>query len=121
ELEVGDALAARLTTRPLQDATFAAQVEADGALAAVELVFTSDDGTAITFLTAYEFTAEDYDGLTRPDMPPPYGDEVIRADGRVLSLAGPFDVPFDPGSPDGEDWSKLYEVTRDPGSYLATG
>lgn len=116
-LEVPESLGARLSTRVLQDTTFAAQAEADGALAAVELVFTADDGTESTFLVAYEFPDHVYDALQEPDAPPPYGDEIIRRDGRVLSVAGPFDMPFDPTSADGQAWAALFPLTRDLTSY----
>ena len=116
-LEVPEGLAARLATRPLRDASFAAQAEADGALAAVELVFTADDGTAITFLVAYEFPDEVFDGLRSPDAPPPYGAEILRRDGRVLSVAGPFDLPFEPTTDDAAAWGALYPISRDPTSY----
>ena len=116
-LEVPESLGARLSTRVLQDTTFAAQAAADGALAAVELVFTADDGTESTFLVAYEFPDHVYDALQAPDAPPPYGDEIIRRDGRVLSVAGPFDIPFDPTSADGQAWAALFPLTRDLTSY----
>ena len=32
--------------------------------------------------------------------PPPYGAEILRRDGRVLSVAGPFDLPFEPTTDD---------------------
>ena len=69
-------------------------------LTKVELVFTADDGTESTFLVAYEFPDHVYDALQEPDAPPPYGAEILRRDGRVLSVAGPFDLPFEPTTDD---------------------
>lgn len=120
-LEVPASLGERLSTRPLQDEAFAAQAQADGALGAVELVFAADDGTAITFLVAYGFSDDDYDRLQVPDAPPPYGDEIARRDGIVLSVAGPFDMPFDPTTPDAQAWSSLFPITRDSSAYRLEG
>jgi hypothetical protein len=47
-----------------------------------------------------------------------YGTEVARADGYVLSVAGPQDSIYDPESQDGKNIGLLYEALYDPESYM---
>ena len=44
-------------------------------------------------------------------------EEILRRDGRVLSVAGPFDLPFEPMTVDADAWGALYPISRDPTSY----
>lgn len=114
-------LAPRLEAGPLSDAAFAAEAAAAGAAASAELTYAAADGVRITLLTAYWFPEDRFDAAQIPDAPPPWGTEVIRADGWVLSVWGLLDMPFEPGSDDALAIERLYPLTYEPSSYRPAG
>lgn len=111
-------LASRLSVGPLTDGSFRAEVEAAGATAAVEVSFTTDDGTVIGYMTAYLFPEDAFDAAQVPDAPPPYGVEVIREGGEVLSVWGPLDMPFPTDSADAAAWAALHELISLSETYV---
>lgn len=119
ELLVPGDIADRLTVTSLEDQAFLDEVLSAGATAAVEVRFAPSEGDPITYMTAYLFPEAAFDAAQRPDSPPPYGVEVRREGGNVLSVRGPFDMPFDPDSEDGRAWSALFSVIGSPDSYRA--
>lgn len=119
-MEIPAGVAARLTTGPI-DGPFADQVREAGALASTSLFYTPlEQGSKVIFLTAYWFPAEKFDALQSPDQPPLFGSEVLRNDGKVLSVAGPVDAIFAPDTPDGQNLTSLYGVIYLPETYRAS-
>ena len=80
-----------------------------GAVAAATIYYIPGSGQASIFMTAYYFPAEAFDAAQNPQEPPPFGQPVIRSQGHVLSIAGPTDMMFDPGSEDGRNITTLYD------------
>lgn len=101
-------IAAHLSTGPLTG-EWAKQVKASGARAATTVYFQPDTGQRTILFTAYYFDAKAWDAAQKPDEPPPFGQPVFRGDGRVLSVAGPHDTIYDPGTPDGQSVIRLIE------------
>lgn len=117
-LQVPPEILPRLATGPVEG-PFGAQVAADGATAATTVYYQPDEGQRVIFMTAYWFPEEKFDGLQAPDQPPLFGWEVLRADGHVLSVAGPVDAIFAPDTPDGRNLIALYGIINLPGTYRA--
>jgi len=65
----------------------------------------------------YYFPAATFDALKNPNEPPAYGQEVIRKNGMVFSIAGPQDSIFDPNTQDGKNISTLYATITKPETY----
>lgn len=109
----------RLTTGPIKG-PFGDQVRAAGALAATTIYYNPlEHGDKVIFMTAYWFPADKFDALQSPDQPPLFGQEVLRAGGNVLSVAGPVDAIFAPDTPDGQNLIQLYGVIYLPETYRA--
>ena len=109
-------IAAHLSTGPLTG-SWAEQVQAAGARAAVTVYYEPESGDRTILFTAYYFDADRWDAAQKPDEPPPFGQPVFRGDGRVLSVAGPLDMMFDPGTPDGKNVIRASELLQDPASF----
>lgn len=109
-------IAAHLSTGPLTG-SWAEEVEAAGARAAVTVYYQPEAGDRTVLFSAYYFDADKWDAAQKPDAPPPFGQPVFRGDGRVLSVAGPFDVMFDPATPDGKKVIRAAELLQDPASF----
>jgi hypothetical protein len=109
----------QLGTGPVEG-PFGEQVRLAGAIAATTVYYTPvGQGDKAIFLTAYWFPAEKFDALQSPDQPPLVGTEVLRQDGKVLSVAGPLDAMFAPDTPDGQNLTALYGVIFLPETYRA--
>jgi len=106
----------RLSTGPLEG-PFGAQVAADGATAATTVYYQPENGDRVIFMTAYWFPQERFEALQSPDQPPLFGFEVLRADGHVLSVAGPRDAIFAPDTPDGRNLIALDSLGNLPATY----
>lgn len=107
----------RLSCGPIEG-PFAGEVQSAGALASVTVHYTPvEHGDRVILLSAYLFPAERYDQLQSPNSPPPFGSEVRRADGKVLSIAGPVDAIFAPDTPDGRNLAALAAALYLPESY----
>ena len=110
----------RLSCGPI-DGPFGAQVTEAGALAAATVYYTPlEEGDKVIFMTAYWFPEDQFDVLQSPDTPPPFGAEVFRQDGKVLSVAGPVDSIFAPYTPDGKNLLDLYGAIYLPETYRAS-
>ena len=116
-MEIPAGVAPRLSTGPI-DGPFADQVREAGALASTTVYYMPlDQGDKVILLTAYWFPAEKFDALQSPDQPPLFGSEVLRNDGKVLSVAGPIDAIFAPDTPDGQNLTSLCGVIYLPETY----
>jgi len=110
----------RLSCGPI-DEPFGAQVTEAGALASATVYYSPlEEGEKVIFLTAFWFPEDRFDVLQNPDTPPPFGFEVVRAEGKVLSIAGPLDSIFAPDTPDGKNLIDLYGAIYLPETYRAT-
>jgi len=96
------------------DEAFAAGVESFS-----YVIYTPDEGQETGLMGVYYMPESVFDGLANPNEPPMYGTEVARADGYVLSVAGPQDSIYDPESQDGKNIGLLYEALYDPESYMS--
>lgn len=109
----------RLETGPIKG-PFAQDVQEAGALAATTVYYKPvAQGEKVIFLTAYWFPEDQFDVLQKPDEPPMFGFEVLRAGGKVLSVAGPVDSIFAPDTPDGKNLTELYGTIYLPATYQA--
>lgn len=109
-------IAAHLSTGPLTG-PWAEEVKAAGARAAVTVYYQPAQGEKVILFSAYYFDAATWDAAQKPDAPPPFGEPVVRGDGRVLSVAGPRDVMFDPATPDGQNVITAAELLQDAASF----
>jgi hypothetical protein len=117
EMEVPAGVLPRLSTGPIEG-PFGDQVRTAGALASTTLYYTPvEQGERVIFMTAYWFPADRFDAMQSPDQPPLFGQEVLRAGGNVLSVAGPVDAIFAPDTPDGQNLTQLYGVIYLPETY----
>jgi hypothetical protein len=99
------------------DSEFTQQAFKDGAKGYVTLTYQSIDGEENWFMGAYYFSESDYAKVTNPDEVPPYGFKVLAKDGMVLSVVGPQESIFAPGSIDGENFRVLYDLLYERASY----
>lgn len=58
----------------------------------------------------YLFPEDKFDAAANPDEPPRFGQEVIRQNGTVFSVAGPQDSMFEPETLDGKNVIRLYDA-----------
>ena len=106
-------LLAQLTSEEIkaEDGIFQADVFKYGAISATTIYYT--DLTVkekVILLTVFLFPEDKFDAAANPNEPPMFGQEVIREDGNVLSVAGPQDSMFDPAMQDGKNITALYEA-----------
>ena len=92
---------------------------AAGVTSAVTVTYTPEEGQQTGLMGVYYMPESVFDGAANPNEPPMYGTEVARADGFVLSVAGPQDSIYDPESEDGKNVGLLYEALYDPESYMS--
>lgn len=109
-------IATHLSTGPLTG-IWADQVKAAGARASVLVYYQPESGDKTILFSAYYFDADKWDAAQNPDEPPPFGQQVFRGDGRVLSVAGPQDTIFDPETPDGRNVVTVSELLQDPANF----
>lgn len=116
-MEIPAAILPRLGTGPVEG-PFGEQVRQAGATAATTIYYSPlGHGEKVIFMTAYFFPADKFDAAQSPGEPPSYGTEVIRANGNVLSVAGPVDAIFAPDTPDGQNLAALHGVIYLPETY----
>ena len=109
----------RLSTGPV-DGPFGEQVRQAGALASSTVYYNPlESGRKVILMTAYWFPADRFDASQNPDQPPLFGTEVLRKDGKVLSVAGPVDAIFAPDTPDGKNLTELVAAIYLPTTYRA--
>ena len=97
---------------------WADEVFAAGVTSAATVTYTPEEGDPAILMGVYFMPESVFDGAVNPNEPPLYGSEVARADGNVLSVAGPQDAMYDSESEDGKNISLLYEALYDPESYM---
>lgn len=100
--------------------TFAKQATKDGALAQAVVYYLPISGKKIIYMSVFEFPTKAFDRLKNPNQPPSYGQEVLRVNGDVFSVAGPSDSIFDPKSQDGILIAALYATIYKTVTYSAT-
>lgn len=98
---------------------FAEEVKQAGAAASTLVYYQPAGGEKTILMAVYYFPAGRFDAARKPDEPPRFGQEVIRKDGMVLSIAGPHDTIYDPDTADGQNITKASELIYSPESYLA--
>ena len=92
-----------------------------GAVAVVTLSYQPIEGDKAWFMTAYYFTEKDLDKTIFPDEVPPYGFKLLTQDGMALSVIGPQESIYERNSQDGKNYTKLYDILYDAGSYRFVG
>ncbi len=93
---------------------FAKSATKAGAKAQAIIYYTPSTGSKVIFMSVYLFPAKTFDRLKNPNEPPAYGQEIIRRNDEVLSIAGPNDSIFDPKTIDGKNIAALYETITKP-------
>jgi hypothetical protein len=88
-----------------------------GAIAVVTLYYQPIEGDKAWFMTAYYFTEKDLDKTIFPDEVPPYGFKLLTQDGMALSVIGPQESIYEITSQDGKNYTMLYDILYDAGSY----
>lgn len=116
EVSLPEEAARRLTTGPLSG-SFASEVTAAGAAAATVVRYHAGNGDEVVLFTAFYVPLADWEADQSPDHPPLFGQEVARAGGMVLGVAGPFDTIFEPGTPDGRNVALLADLISRPERY----
>ena len=110
-------LESKLSVEPMTG-DWASEVFAAGVESAVTVTYTPDEGQPAILMGVYYMPETVFDGAVNPNEPPLYGSEVARADGYVLSVAGPQDSIYDPESQDGKNIGLLYDALYDPEGYM---
>ncbi len=111
-------LESKLTVEPMTG-EWADEVSAAGVESFSYVIYTPEEGQQTGLMGVYYMPESVFDGAANPNEPPIYGTEVARADGFVLSVAGPQDSIYDPDSEDGKNIGLLYEALYDPESYMS--
>ena len=111
-------LESKLTVEPMTG-EWADEVSAAGVESFSYVIYTPEEGQQTGLMGVYYMPESVFDGAANPNEPPIYGTEVARADGFVLSVAGPQDSIYDPESEDGKNIGLLYEALYDPDSYMS--
>ena len=96
---------------------YAKQAKKAGALTQSIVYYVPSSGPRAILMVVYEFPTKTFDRLQNPKQPPAYGQEVIRKNGEVFSIAGPQDSIFDPKSQDGKNVATLYATMFKPSTY----
>ena len=111
-------LESKLSVEPMTG-EWADEVSAAGVESFSYVIYTPEEGQQTGLMGVYYMPESVFDGAANPNEPPIYGTEVARADGFVLSVAGPQDSIYDPESEDGKNIGLLYEALYDPESYMS--
>ena len=111
-------LESKLSVEPMTG-EWADEAFAAGVTKAVTVTYNPEEGEPAILMGVYFMPESVFDGAANPSEPPLYGSEVARADGNVLSVAGPQDSNYEPESEDGKNIGLLYEALYDPESYMS--
>lgn len=111
-------LETKLSVEPMTG-DWADEVFAAGVTNAVTVTYTPEAGDPVIIMSVYFMPESVFDESVNPNEPTLYGTEVARADGNVLSVAGPQDSMFDSESQDGINVGLLYDALYDPESYMS--
>lgn len=119
ELKLPSKIAAHLSNGPLEG-PWAEEAARAGVTAATTVYYQPDQGNRTILMSVYYFPADKFDAAQNPNEPPPFGKEVIRADGQVLSVAGPQDTIYDAETQDGRNVVATNGIIYDPAQYSKT-
>lgn len=97
---------------------FAEDVKQAGATASTLVYYQPEKGEKTILMAVYYFPADRFDAAGNPLEPPRFGQEVIRKDGMILSIAGPHDTIYEPDTTDGKNIIRASELIYLPESYL---
>jgi len=116
EIKLPDEIAGKLSVEAISG-TWAEEVKKWGADAASLVYYQPAEGSRSILMSVYYFPAEKFDAAQNPNEPPSFGREVIRKDGKVLSVAGPQDTIFDADTVDGKNVVASNSLIYDPENY----
>ena len=117
EISLPDEFASKLSVEEFT-ASWAEEIVKSGADAASLVYYQPESGGKTILMGVYYFPADKWDAAQNPNEPPPYGREVIRKDGKVLSVAGPQDTIFDAETVDGKNVVASNALIYDPENYM---
>ena len=116
EIKLPDEIAGKLSVEAISG-TWAEEVKKWGADAASLVYYQPAEGSRSILMSVYYFPAEKFDAAQNPNEPPSFGREVIRKDGKVLSVAGPQDIIFEPDTEDSRNVIASNDLIYDPENY----
>ena len=116
EIKLPDEIAGKLSVEAISG-TWAEEVKKWGADAASLVYYQPAEGSRSILMSVYYFPAEKFDAAQNPNEPPSFGREVIRKDGKVLSVAGPQDTIFDADTVDGKNVVASNALIYEPENY----
>ena len=116
EIKLPEEIAGKLSVEAISG-TWAEEVKKWGADAASLVYYQPAQGSRAILMSVYYFPAEKFDAAQNPDEPPSFGQEVIRKDGKVLSVAGPQDTIFDADTIDAKNVVASNALIYEPENY----
>ncbi len=117
ELRLPSEIAEKLVVEAISG-SWAEEVKKWGAEAASVVYYQQAEGSRAILMSVYFFPADKFDAAQNPNEPPSFGREVIRKDGKVLSVAGPQDIIFEPDTEDSRNVIASNDLIYDPGNYM---
>jgi len=116
EIKLPDEIAGKLSVEAISG-TWAEEVKKWGADAASLVYYQPAEGSRSILMSVYYFPAEKFDAAQNPNEPPSFGREVIRKDGKVLSVAGPQEIIFEPDTEDSRNVVASNALIYEPENY----
>lgn len=116
EIKLPDEIAGKLSVEAISG-TWAEEVKKWGADAASLVYYQPAEGSRSILMSVYYFPAEKFDAAQNPNEPPSFGREVIRKDGKILSVAGPQDIIFEPDTEDSRNVVASNALIYEPENY----
>lgn len=116
EVRLPEEIAGKLSVEEISG-SWAEEVKKWGADAASLVYYQPAEGQRSILMSVYYFPAEKFDAANDPNEAPSFGREVIRKDGKVLSVAGPQDTIFDANTDDGKNVVASNALIYDPENY----
>lgn len=116
ELRLPSEIAEKLSVEAISG-SWAEEVRKWGSEAASVVYYQPAEGSRSILMSVYYFPAEKFDAAQNPNEPPSFGREVIRKNGKVLSVAGPQDTIFDAETVDGKNVVASNDLIYDPENY----
>jgi hypothetical protein len=116
ELQLPSEIAEKLSVEEISG-EWAKEVGKWGADAASLVYYQPAEGSRSILMSVYFFPADKFDAAQNPNEPPSFGREVIRRDGKVLSVAGPQDTIFDAETVDGKNVVASNSLIYEPENY----
>jgi hypothetical protein len=116
ELRLPSEIAEKLSVEAISG-EWAEEVKKWGADAASLVYYQPAEGSRTILMSVYYFPSEKFDAAQNPNEPPSFGREVIRKDGKVLSVTGPQDTIFDAETLDAKNVVASNYVIYEPDNY----